>query len=227
VIDAPLVFVDDLDAPALDSEDRHHLERVLRLAPGDQLVAADGAGRWRRCVLGPTLGQLGAIVEEPPPATSLTVAFALNKGERPELVVQKLTELGIDRVVPFAAARSVVRWDRERADKHAARLQVTARAAAMQSRRPRLPEVLPLATFAQVSAIGGAAMADVGGGPVTGEHTTVLIGPEGGWAPEERAAGLPAVGLGPHVLRAETAAIAAGALIAALRERLVRPGHAG
>ncbi len=227
MISAPLVFVEDLDAPRLGLEDRHHLERVLRLAPGDELVVADGAGRWRPCRLGPELGELGAVVHEPAPATSLTVAFALIRGERPELVVQKLTELGIDRIVPFAASRSVVRWDRERADKHARRLRVTARAAAMQSRRTWLPEVLPVATFAEVSAMEGAALAELGGGPIAAGHTTVLIGPEGGWAPEELASGLPTVGLGPHVLRAETAAIAAGAVVTALRGGLIETGHAG
>ena len=93
----------------------------------------------------------------------------------------------------------------------------------MQSRRSWLPEVAALAPFRDVAELPGAAIADPGGGPPTLDHPTVLIGPEGGWSDEERQCGLPAVGLGIHVLRAETAAIAAATLLGALRSRLF--GH--
>jgi 16S rRNA (uracil1498-N3)-methyltransferase len=79
--------------------------------------------------------------------------------------------------------------------------------------------------FATVAALVGACLADAGGGPPSLALPVVLVGPEGGWSEEERAVGLPAVGLGPHVLRAETAALAAGALLAALRAGHVH--HAG
>ena len=218
----PWVFVDDVDTPTLSSHDRHHLERVLRVRRGDPVVVSDGAGRWR---VG-TLGGSGAVdptteverVTRPEPP--ITVAFALTKGERPELAVQKLTELGVDRIVPFTASRSVVRWDRGRSDGHVDRLRRVAREAAMQCRRSWLPEVAALAPFGEVAALPGAAMADAGGAPPTLEHPTVLIGPEGGWSDEERACGLPVVGLGAHVLRAETAAIAAATLLGALRSGL-------
>jgi 16S rRNA (uracil1498-N3)-methyltransferase len=151
------------------------------------------------------------------------VAFALVKGDKPELAVQKLTELGVDRIVPFVAARSVVRWDGERAAKAQVRLAAVARAAAAQSHRPRLPVVEPLADLADLARRPGAARADRGGAPPSLEHPTVLVGPEGGWAPEERALGLPTVALGPTVLRAETASVTAGALLTALRAGLVGP----
>jgi len=144
------------------------------------------------------------------------------KGERPELVVQKLTELGVDRIVPFAAERSVVRWEGEKAEKQTVRLRRVAREAAMQSRRTWLPEVAELTDFATVCGLPGAAGADVGGDPPSLAHPTLLIGPEGGWSPRERALLPGSVGLGPTVLRAETAAISGAALLVALRSGVVR-----
>ena len=221
----PHAFVADLDAPALDPEDRHHFERVLRLRPGDELTVSDGAGRWRPCILGTELTPTGPVVEVPAPAPRLTVAFALVKGARPELVVQKLTELGIDRIVPFTAARSVARWDVGKADRQGERLARVAREASMQSRRCHLPEVDALSTFAQVAALPGAVRAEREGRPLTVSTSTLLIGPEGGWDDAERAALTDEVAVGVQVLRAETAALAAATLLTALRSGLV--GEAG
>src|SRR3546814_2905207 len=83
------------------------------------------------------------VAEVPAAAPELTVAFALVKGDKPELVVQKLTELGIDRIVPLRAERSVVRWDEAKAASALTRLRAIARAAAMQSHRPRLRSEVP------------------------------------------------------------------------------------
>jgi 16S rRNA (uracil1498-N3)-methyltransferase len=213
----PLAFVGDLDAPSLDPADRHHLERVVRLRPGDPITVADGAGRFRPCRFGPALGVTGDIATEAAPEPTITVCFALIKGERPELVVQKLTEVGVDRIVPFAAGRSIVRWDAVRAARHVERLGAVARAAAAQCRRARLPEVTPLASFAEVATLPGAARCDRGGAPPGLDRPTLLVGPEGGWTEDEVGAGLPTVGLVDHVLRAETAAIVAGSLLCALR----------
>jgi 16S rRNA (uracil1498-N3)-methyltransferase len=191
---------------------------------GDGVVVSDGAGRWREGVLGaagavePTTDALTVRAAEP----AITVAFALTKGERPELAVQKLTELGADRIVPFVAARSVVRWDQRRVTGNVERFRRIAREAAMQCRRAWLPTVDELADFATVAALPGAAMADVGGAPPSLHHPTVLVGPEGGWSDDERARGLPTVALGEHVLRAETAAMAAAALLAAQRSGLLK-----
>ena len=217
------VFVIDLGRPVLGSADRHHLTRVLRLPPGSEVTAADGAGRWRPCRLtgGDTLVVDGPEVVDARPEPPLTVAFALVKGDRPELVVQKLTELGVDSIVPFVAARSVVRWDATKSIRQADRLNDIARQAAMQCRRTRLPAVAPIATFGEVAAHDGAALADADGEAPTLGHPVVLVGPEGGWTSAERSSGLPIVRLGAHVLRAETAAIAAGVLLTALREGIV------
>ena len=221
------VFVADLDAPELDAADRHHLERVLRLRPGEEITVSDGRGAWRPCRLGPALEPLGAVVREPRPSPEIAVAFAVVKGERPEWAVQKLTELGVDRIVPFAAARSVVRWDGDRATRQVERLRRVAREAAMQSRRSRLPEVEEVATFADVAARSGAVLADHEGGPPALPAGPVLVGPEGGWSADELARDLPRMALGEHVLRAETAAVAVAALLGALRSGLVAPAAGG
>ncbi len=217
------VFVTDLGRPVLDAADHHHLTRVLRLAPGSEVTAGDGAGRWRpsRLTDGAALAVEGPEVADARPVPSITVAFALVKGDRPELVVQKLTELGVDRIVPFVAARSVVRWDATKAARQADRLSDIARQAAMQCRRTWLLDVAPLATFDEVATLDGAALADADGEAPTLAHPVVLVGPEGGWTSEERSSRLPTVRLGAHVLRAESAAIAAGALLTALRDGIV------
>ena len=225
-------FVADLDRPQLDPADRHHLERVLRLRAGEEVTVSDGAGRWRPCRFGPVLVPTADVRQAPRPRPELAVAFALVKGERPEWVVGKLTELGVDRIVPFAAARSVVRWQPERVGPHRDRLRRVAREAAMQSRRTWLPEVEDIATFDAVATRPGAVLADAGGEAPALPRGPVLVGPEGGWSAEELARALPRLALGPHVLRAETAAVAAAALLAGLRSGLVAPGlraelHAG
>lgn len=217
----PLVFVTDLDAPVLADGDAHHLGRVLRVRPGTALTVADGRGAWRPASYGggSVVGPAGPVVHEPAPEPELTIAFALTKGDKPELVVQKLTELGADRIVAFAAARSVVQWDAAKAARNVARWRAVAREAAMQCRRARLPAVEDVTTFAAVAARPGAALATPDGGPPSLALPMLLVGPEGGWAPDELDASMPRVGLGDHVLRAETAAIAACSVLAALRSR--------
>jgi len=219
------VFVADLDNPVLEPEDHHHLTRVLRLRVGDRITAADGRGRWRQAVVtaDAELEPVGPVEVEAAAEPAITIAFALVKGERPELVVQKLTEVGVDRIVPFAAERSVVRWDAERAERNVTRLRRVAREAAMQCRRARLPAVDAPVTFAAAAALPGAALADAGGAAPDLDHPVLLAGPEGGWSPAERALGLPTIALGPHILRAETAAVVAGTLLVAIRSQLVRP----
>lgn len=219
----PHAFVADLDTPELDVDDRHHLGTVLRLRDGDRLTVSDGEGRWRPCRFGDPLVVDGPVVVAPPRPHAVAVAFALVKGGRPELVVQKLTELGVDRIVAFEAERSVVRWQGERSDRHAARLAKVAREAAMQSRQCRLPAVEVGAALDGLAAADGAVLADRGGRALGAGDRLVLVGPEGGWTAAERA-GRPTVGLSPHVLRAETAAIAAATLLTALRDR--SSGHA-
>ncbi len=154
----------------------------------------------------------------------ITIAFAPAKGDRPEWVVQKLTELGVDRIVALETERSVVRWSMHRADHAMERLARVAREAAAQSRRAWLPELVgPDSLEALRARVAGLALAERDGEPPTLERAAIAVGPEGGWGDAERALGLPSVRLGDGVLRAETAAIAAGALLAGLRSGLVGP----
>jgi len=220
-------FVADLARPELDAGDRHHLERVLRLRAGDVVTVGDGAGGWRRCRFGPALEPVGDITVDARPGPEVTVAFALVKGERPEWAVQKLTELGVDRIVAFAAARSVVRWEADKATRATERLRRVAREAAMQCRRTWLPVVETPTTFTEVAGRPGAALTDEHGDPPWLAPGPVLVGPEGGWAPEELSVTgesgrpLPRMALGPHVLRSETAAVTAAALLGAIRSGTV------
>ncbi len=220
----PLVFVADLAVPVLSADDHHHLARARRLRPGDPLVLSDGQGRWVAARFADDRPEpVGDVTVSTRARPALAVGFALVKGAKPELAVQKLTELGIDRIQPFVAARSVVRWDAARSASAHIRLERVAREAAMQSRRAWLPEVGGVISFAEAAAAPGACRADRGGGPPNLSHPLILTGPEGGWAPEEQAAAVPVVGLADGVLRAETAAIVAGAVLAALRAGLVGP----
>ena len=220
------VYVDDLERPILGPDDEHHLRRVLRLRPGEAVSVCDGRGGWRLCALGPSdvLDPLGAVIACPAPAPRLSVAFALPKADRPEWAVQKLTEIGVDRIILMTTARSIVRWDAERAVRHLARLRSVARHAAMQSRRACVPSVEGPLSFDDVLASGeaGLALAEPGGARGPGlDRPTLLVGPEGGWSPEELSAGLRLVTLGPTVLRSETAAVVAGGLLTALRSGIV------
>ena len=225
----PHVFVSDLEHLELRDDDRHHLTRSLRLRPGDPFTASDGTGSWRVCRLGSSprfdAEPDGEVVFAEAPRPKLTIGFALIKGGRPELVVQKLTELGVDAIVPFTAEHSVVRWDPDRAARHTERLRRVAREAAMQSRQVRLPEIGEVADFAALAAHPGAIRADIGGDPPSLDHPTVLIGPEGGWSDTERHQ-LGAIRISSSVLRSETAAIAAAVLLTALRDGLLATNRA-
>ncbi len=228
---AAQVFVDDPAHPVLTEEDEHHLGRVLRLRPGEEVVVADGRGRWARttwrgeAALAPLrsgrgIGGDGAVQSEAPAEPALTVAFAPVKGERPEWVVQKLTELGIDRMVPLLSERSVVRWTGARGHATVERLRRVAREAAAQCRRVWLPDVCDTVRFGDLAALGGpgeVVLAQLSGDRPTLAQRVVAVGPEGGWSTDELASGLPTVGFGLSVLRAETAAVTAGALLASLR----------
>jgi 16S rRNA (uracil1498-N3)-methyltransferase len=221
------VFVEDIERPEIDDRDRHHLDRVLRLRAGEVVTVSDGEGGWRQCRYAGR-GRLEPVSElerRRAPSPLVTVGFGLTKGDRPEWLVQKLTEAGVDRIIPLQSARVVVRWDEEKGERQLTRLRTIARAAAMQSRRAWLPDINEVLEFdAAVTALGSAAaLAQPGGAPPSLTTPATLVGPEGGWSDEELASGLPKVSLGLNVLRAETAALAAGLLLCALRARIVAP----
>ncbi len=214
----PLVFVDDLDSPVLRDDDYHHLSRSLRLSDGSAISVGDGRGRWCPGRLAPMVEPTGPVVDAAHPRWPITVAFAPVKAQRPEWIVQKLTELGVDHMIPLRTERSVVRWDNDRAGRQQERWTKTIREAAMQSRQVRLPTFGPVSDVRTVLAEHpGAALADPEGGSVGHDDRTLLIGPEGGWGPDERSE-VPLRSLPGGILRAETASVVAATILAAVRK---------
>lgn len=212
---------------ALTPEAVHYLRDVLRLEPGAEVELFDGEGGAYAARLEEGLGALRlGPRREARPALPLWLLVALAKGEKMDLVVQKATELGASRVSPFAAERSVVRLDRERGEARAARWRRIAAEAARQCGRadvPAVAEPVPLAEALAAVPPGFARFVfHPGGEPLGGPEApgvAAVVGPEGGLAPAEvdacEAAGARRVSLGPRVLRAETAAVVATALLQA------------
>jgi 16S rRNA (uracil1498-N3)-methyltransferase len=235
----PLFLVPDLgsaDVLVLTGPEAHHAGTVLRLAPGEDVLLADGHGGLAEAVvLEVGRDQVSFTVQArrrlPEPSPRLVVAQALPKGERAELAVELLTELGVDEIVPWAAARSISLWKGERADKGVAKWQRTALAASKQSRRSRIPTVTKLAGSAELAdrivpgvlalvlhedaAVSLADSLDELVGKAT--ELLVIVGPEGGVSPEELALftgrGAQPMRLGPEVLRTSTAGAAALAIL--------------
>lgn len=206
---------------------------MRRIGPGERVDVTDGAGLLAECeVIASRPGELDLAVlsrrNEPPPDCRVVVVQAIIKGDRGELAVQLMTEVGVDVVVPWAAQRCVATWRPDRQDKSLARWRMTAQEAAKQSRRSQFPEVAELAQQAQVlELVRGAALACAlePGAPValadielpaTGD-IVLVVGPEGGITPAELAeltgAGVVPARLGPHVLRGSTAGAVAAALV--------------
>jgi 16S rRNA (uracil1498-N3)-methyltransferase len=233
------VPVERLGGPrlTLTGPDHRHVGLVLRARPGDTLTLFDGTGgeveaevvRVERTETELALGARRAVVG---PAVSLTLLCAIPRGPRMDFLVQKTSELGVARIIPVVTERSVVRPDAQGADGKRARWEKIAREAARQCGRADLPIVDPPVALPEAlagSALPGRRLALFEGerarslrGALEGTQpaaTALLIGPEGGFALAElaaaRDAGFEAVGLGQRILRVETAAIVAVALVAA------------
>ena len=225
--------MEDLGCPELAPEDARHLGEVRRLRDGESVIASDGQGGWRACRAivarrSVTLEPEGIISVEAPQVPKIVVGYSLVKGDRTEWAAAKLTELGTDCIVPLICDRTVVRSEDERGRHRAERLKRIVREAGMQSRLVRLPELAeprPVAQMSGADLSGETCLADPAGGPLSLAFPVILVGPEGGWSPEELAraeqAGLGSAALGPHVLRVETAAVVAGGILCALRANLV------
>ena len=220
----------------LAAEAAHHALKVLRVGAGDTAILFDGrGGQWLATlnpagkVLRATLKEFAAADCEPPLA--LTLAQALPAGDKMDLVVQKAVELGVSRIQPVVAQRSVVRLSGERAERRVEHWRNIAIAACEQSGRNRIPTVEPILDLPQylglaarenglgfVCAPGGTGSLRDLRAPTT--PGSLLIGPEGGFEEGEllaaRAAGFHAIGLGPRVLRSETAGLGAVAAMMAL-----------
>jgi 16S rRNA (uracil1498-N3)-methyltransferase len=228
----PLFLLDELPGSgtfALTGEEGRHAAKVRRIGVGEQVTVSDGRGQVADCEVSAVLPsglQLTVLARRSVavPSPRLVVVQALPKGERAELAVETMTELGVDEIVPWAAARSVVQWQGDRGAKAHARWQRVAREAAKQSRRPWVPTVAPLASTASVAALLAAAAAGLVlheaasaafaelAMPSVGD-VVVVVGPEGGISAEELSAfatvGALSVRLGEPVLRTSTAGPAA------------------
>jgi 16S rRNA (uracil1498-N3)-methyltransferase len=232
--------VDAGSTVTVEGAEAHHAVAVRRLAVGEPVLLTDGVGHVATCEVAATgKARLEVLVRsvstEPRPTPEIVVVQALPKGDRGELSVELLTEVGVARVVPWAASRSVAVWRGDRAAKSLAKWQATAREAAKQARRAWFPDVSPLASTADVVALladaplalvlheGAAeALPDELPDELPG-RVVLVVGPEGGLAPEELAAfdeaGARTVRLGAEVLRTSTAGVAA---VAALLSRTSR-----
>jgi len=213
----------------LDGEEGRHAAAVRRIRPGERIDVTDGAGRVATCeVVGAERDRLAltviGVATVDPPRLRFVLVQALAKGGRDEAAVEAATEVGVDAVVPWQAARSVVVWAGERGERSRRRWEATARAAAKQSRRAHLPEIRPTVDGAGLARLVRAAtmtlvLHEDATEPLTGvvlpEEGEVLlvVGPEGGLDPAEfdllGAAGGRAVRLGSEVLRTSTAGPAA------------------
>jgi 16S rRNA (uracil1498-N3)-methyltransferase len=236
-VSPPLFLLDPLpDEPRLllAGDEGRHAARVLRLAVGESVRVADGRGAVADCLVAEVRpdGLLLSVLQrrvEAEPDPRLVVVQALPKGERAELAVQLLTELGVDEIVPWAASRSVAQWRDERGAKALLRWRRTAAEAAKQSRRARIPVIAELASTGEVSRrLSGAAgfvlhedaNQPLATAAVPGDGEIVLVvGPEGGVSDQELAAfagaGAAAVRLGEPVLRTSTAGAAGLAVLSA------------
>ncbi|KMS69136.1 16S rRNA methyltransferase [Streptomyces viridochromogenes] len=239
---APVFVVEHFDAGdggqyVLDGPEGRHAVSVKRLRPGEEVVLTDGAGRYAVCDVIAAEGKdrlvvhMTSVSEEPEPTPRITVVQALPKGDRGELAVETMTEVGVDAVVPWQAARCITQWKGDRGLKALGKWRATAREAGKQSRRIRFPEVADAATTKQVAALlAEAEFAAVlhsdfehGSEPLaTAElpsegEIVLVVGPEGGVAKDELAlfegAGARAYVLGPTVMRTSTAGTAATALL--------------
>jgi 16S rRNA (uracil1498-N3)-methyltransferase len=237
-VSAPIFFVPreellDGAVVAVTGSEGRHASVVRRLRPGQLVQLTDGAGLLAEGVVesadrSALSVRVARRTEQVRPTPMLTVVQAIPKGERGELAVELMTELGVDVIVPWAAARCVARWGKEREEKRRQRWESTAHEAAKQARRVWWPVIEPLASTDQVLAIvtrspralvlHEQATAVLSPASLQGNSdVVVVVGPEGGLTDEEvdglKSAGGTVVGLGPTVLRASTAGAAAAAVI--------------
>lgn len=239
------VFLAPLDAPAvgatvtLTGQEGHHAAAVRRIKVGEVVCISDGNGTAvRGAVTAADKGSISVLVDEvlrePARPVRYVAVQALPKGDRAELAVEMLTELGVDEIVPWQASRSVVRWSPERTERGLTRWRAAAREASKQSRRLRVPTVsLPMTTAELALRIDQTALtvilhesADVALAglelPASGE-IMFIVGPEGGLSDEEvatfeRAGGRPVL-VADAVLRTSTAGVVALAQLQALSAR--------
>jgi len=219
------------DRVAVTGPEARHAVTVSRLAVGETVAIGNGAGL---VVTGPIVTAehtelaitVASVEEEPRRTPAVFLAQALAKGDRDELAVQAATELGVDGVIPWTAARSISRWEGAKIAKGRDRWTAVVREASKQSMRSWIPDLLDLVTTKQLVRLSeGARMLvleptaelTLGALETGGEDLILVVGPEGGIAPQEldalAAAGASIVRLGDEVLRTSTAGPAALAVL--------------
>ena len=228
------------DRVEIDGDEARHAVVVKRLRVGEQVTLTDGAGTSATCTVSETTktslsARIDAVATTEPETPRVVVVQAIPKGDRGELAVEMLTEVGVDVIVPWAASRSVSVWRGDKQTKALARWRATAREAAKQSRRSWFPEVTDMVATSDVATLlrdasvpvvlheaASGPLADL---PVPGRgEIVIVVGPEGGISDEELAAfatvGAEPVRMGTSVLRTSTAGVAAtAALLARTRWR--------
>jgi 16S rRNA (uracil1498-N3)-methyltransferase len=224
----PSAFNFSKQTVTLTADEARHLREVLRLKPGDQVSVFDGEGKEFRARVAQARREFAELdldeeieAARPESPLQITLAVALLKGEKFDLVVQKATELGVTKIVPLITRYADIKLrDESDASKRVARWQRIALEAAKQSGRAVVPEVsLPVAVNSLLSerCLLFSERGGQGLRPIETDEITAIIGSEGGWSDEEleqaRAAGAQIVTLGGRILRSETAAITAAALL--------------
>lgn len=220
------------DTVVVTGPEARHALKVRRLTEGEAVDLVDGEGRRVSGVVVAAAADLAVTVDhvadEPAPVPRVTVVQALAKGDRSEQAVEMLTEVGVDAIVPWAAERSVSVWRGDKVRRGPDRWRAVAAAAAKQSRRSRIPQILAPADTAAVAALlheadralvlhEDAARPLVGSVGTGAGSVVIVVGPEGGISPAEleRFRAATPVRLGPSVLRTSTAGVVAVSLVLA------------
>ena len=223
------------DEAVLRGKEAHHAVRVMRMKVGEGLTLFDGEGREYRGRIREILkGEIAVSLEERIPketqgaAIAIAVACAMPKRLRMETIIEKLTELGVEAILPLSSERTVPRVKKEEESKKLLRLRRVATEAAKQCGTPHLPEIARFFSFSEIlslaSAYDLALFMAPGGTPLReflkgkrARRIVVAIGPEGGWSPSEqenaRKAGWAEVSLGKNILKVDTACLAAVSIL--------------
>ncbi|WP_270179338.1 16S rRNA (uracil(1498)-N(3))-methyltransferase [Alkalihalobacillus sp. CinArs1] len=219
----------------IDGEDVKHIAKVMRMEAGDEIIVCSSSGQSAVCEL--TSVEQGQVLAKPVRwldedkqlPLCVTIVQGLPKGDKLELVIQKGTELGADQFVPFKAERSIVKWDKQKSDKKLQRLNKIAKEAAEQSHRTTIPAIDEPCTLSQLIALSesydhkiiafeeeakageSSKLAQTLQQANENDRFLVVFGPEGGLSDNEvrklEESGFTSCGLGPRILRTETAAL--------------------
>ena len=227
------------DLIELDKEQSHHILKVLRLKPGDYLELFDGTGNEFLCRMhsqknGLVLAEIQTReFRANEPSARVILAQGIAKGDKMDFIVQKAVEIGVSCIIPFASERTVVTLEQPKAEQKRKRWQSIAREACKQSRRNVIPEIGPIMKLPQLldtlrekravmlyegeNIIGLRDILTKYQDSLTAQSITIIVGPEGGFSHEEtqRAQNnnVSIAGLGPRILRTETAGLVAASII--------------